>query len=461
QGGDEAGTAAVTDGDSDGGDGGGAERSSDEGAFESGLSLGWTRDRRRRGGGGDEAGGGGGGGGGGGLDAGRREVGEAEENGEPPDSDAAVPPASRGEPSASASAPGSGQSEGSHRRESVTPPAREAELGRVDSSESECAAAANGVKSDECRPTAGGPVVTSSAEGGGSSEAEGEGGVKLAAVRSGASSSGGGGGGGGAGGTGLSAGAGGEQSQGPAATAAATTVTRESGAGSSSSPPDLASGRDPVYAAASPAAAITAAAATATGSAAGATKRGEGKGQQPERPGPATTTGLPSKPSRTLADAAAFVESQGKAAEKEFADALNTAHRQEGHQTQARTVSEPERSQQAAVHGPASSSAGGGSVVGGGVNPAAATTVPSGAIPLAADRDKQLYEGDCSAADEGLGVWRQLQAPHMAFIQCQLGVLGGLVLMILICWRRHGRMISVLYAPPGDVSTRSHVADTP
>lgn len=67
-------------------------------------------------------------------------------------------------------------------------------------------------------------------------------------------------------------------------------------------------------------------------------------------------------------------------------------------------------------------------------------------------------EANRSSPPPPLGFSFSLQ---MAFIQCQLAVLGSLVLMILICWRRHGRMISVLYAPPADVATPCHAPSTP
>ncbi|CBJ48902.1 expressed unknown protein [Ectocarpus siliculosus] len=123
---------------------------------------------------------------------------------------------------------------------------------------------------------------------------------------------------------------------------------------------------------------------------------GQAKGQTNTAP-PAAA--IPSKPARTLADVAAFVEADSIAAEKAYTDALT----------------------------------------------ATATAAQS------QESSSLLYDGDCAAGDERVMSWRQ--TPHMAFIECQVAVLVVLVSMILVCWRRHGRMISVLYAPPADVAT--------
>eukprot|EP00752_Nemacystus_decipiens_P012948 g11458.t2 len=187
-------------------------------------------------------------------------------------------------------------------------------------------------------------------------------------------------------------------------------------------------------------------------------------------PGQQGPSVVPVKASRTLADAAAFVEAEGIAADAAYTDALNAAQAQEGHQPQGQgnaAVAEAERAlaalAAAALQPSAGSAAAPDGVVGGG-GATRAPAAPAGVTFTVADRAKdneqQLYEGDCSASDTP-AVWRQLQAPHMAFIQCQLAVLVGLVMLILICWRRHGRMISVLYAPPADVATHCHVANTP
>eukprot|EP00903_Cladosiphon_okamuranus_P016821 g15513.t1 len=190
-------------------------------------------------------------------------------------------------------------------------------------------------------------------------------------------------------------------------------------------------------------------------------------------PGQQNPPVAPAKASRTLADAAAFVEAEGIAADAAYTDALNAAQAQEAHLAQPQghaAVSEAERALAALAAAALQPSPGSAAAtaaaagVGGGGGAANAPAAPAGVTFSLADRDKdkekQLYQGDCSASEIPPG-WRQLQAPHMVFIQCQLAVLTGLVMLILICWRRHGRMISVLYAPPADVATQCQVPSTP
>ncbi|CAN0176043.1 unnamed protein product [Ectocarpus sp. 6 AP-2014] len=182
----------------------------------------------------------------------------------------------------------------------------------------------------------------------------------------------------------------------------------------------------------------------------GAAAQSDGKAGQTNTAPPAAA--IPSKPARTLADVAAFVEADSIAAEKAYADALTataTAAQSQESSSQSREESRTQaavQQQQQQQHATASAA----TVVGGVGGTVGATIVAAGGtIPIS---DDQLpYDGDCAAGDERLMSWRQ--TPYMAFIECQVAVLVVLVSMILVCWRRHGRMISVLYAPPADVAT--------
>ncbi|CAM9519578.1 unnamed protein product [Ectocarpus sp. 12 AP-2014] len=178
---------------------------------------------------------------------------------------------------------------------------------------------------------------------------------------------------------------------------------------------------------------------------------GHTKGQTNPAPPPAA---VPSKPARTLADVAAFVEADSIAAEKAYADALTatataaqsqeaSSHSREESRTQAAVQQQQQQQQQHATALAAT-------VVGGVGGTVGATIVGAGRTIPVSD-DQLLYDGDCAAGDERVMSWRQ--TPYMAFIECQVAVLVVLVSMILVCWRRHGRMISVLYAPPADVAT--------